>query len=125
MKQPNKKGTGVYLRLALQCELGIWSQEQKVNHYLQKVGDTENVHYYKDNGYSGLTVDRPALQALMHQVSEGKIGKVVVDSASRLARGYLLMVELLQFFDTHDVQVVMLDSPTTGTSLLEVMGAQA
>ena len=109
MKQSNIKGTAVYLRVATPCHMGIWTQETKAKNYLREVGDTKSVTYFRDNGFSGCTFERPAFQDMLGQVVEGTISKIVIVSLSRLARGYLLMVELLHMLNAYGVQLVSLD----------------
>lgn len=122
MKQSNIKLTGAYLRVASPCNFGILKQKNRVNQYLLEVGDTENATYFYDNGFSGCTSERPALQAMLKQVAEGTISKIVVVSIDRLARDYRLMGELLQVLNNHSVQVVSLDSRPEDNSILELLG---
>lgn len=125
MKQSNIKGTAVYLRVASPCNMGMWAQESKISDYLRKAGDTEKATYFRDNGFSGCTFERPALQAMLEQVAAGTVDKIVIASLDRLARSYLLMGELLQMLNAHDVQVVSLDIPAEDGSVLDfLMGVQ-
>lgn len=120
MKQSNIKGTAVYLRVASPCQMGMWAQESKISDYLRKAGDTENVTYFRDNGFSGCTFERPALQAMLEQVTAGAVDKIVIVSLDRLVRNYLLMGELLQMLNAHDVQVVSLNDPTVDNSIFDL-----
>lgn len=51
---------------------------------------------YADNGFSGLTLDRPALSVLKADIIAGRIEKVVVKDMSRIGRGY---VETMRFMN--------------------------
>ncbi|MDR1631188.1 MAG: recombinase family protein [Oscillospiraceae bacterium] len=51
-----------------------------------------NVQCYPDNGYSGLTLDRPALNDLVSAIHNGKAAVVIVKDKSRIARDWKLVV---------------------------------
>lgn len=119
MKQSNKRTTVVYLRLASACNLKIWVQETKVKNHLQKAGDTGNVTFFRDNGYSGCTLDRPALQAMLEQIKRGNVCTVVIASIDRLARSAILMGQLLRLFKAHGVELISLAKCADGSSIME------
>lgn len=61
---------------------------------------------YDDGGYTGANTDRPALQKLIADIKEGKINCVVVYKVDRLSRSLLDFVQLLEFFEKHNVTFV-------------------
>jgi site-specific DNA recombinase len=63
---------------------------------------------YVDNGYSGSTLRRPALERLRDRVAEGAVDVVYVHNPDRLARRYAHQVLLLEEFAARGVCVVML-----------------
>lgn len=67
---------------------------------------------YVDNGYSGTTLIRPALERLRDRVAEGTLDILYVSSPDRLARRYAYQVVLLEEFAAHGVEVVFLQAPT-------------
>lgn len=109
MNQSDKKKTGVYLRTALPCELEILEQEHMVNKYLQSIGETSACCFF-DNGFSGCTTNRPALQSLLYEVQQGRIDKVVVSSISRLSRDFTMAQQILRFCMVHSTPVIVLDT---------------
>jgi len=67
---------------------------------------------YIDEGYSGATLVRPALERLRDRAAEGNLEVLDVHSPDRLARRYAYQVVLLDEFAKHGVWVVFLLGPT-------------
>lgn len=61
---------------------------------------------YDDFGYSGATMDRPALEKLIADIKAKKIDCVVVYKVDRLSRSLLDFAKLLELFDKQDVTFV-------------------
>jgi site-specific DNA recombinase len=61
---------------------------------------------YDDGGYSGATMERPAFQRLMADVSAGKIDVVVVYKVDRLTRSLSDFAKIVELFDRHAVSFV-------------------
>jgi site-specific DNA recombinase len=70
---------------------------------------------FEDEGYSGSTLVRPALERLRDLVAEGAIEKVLVYGPDRLSRNYAYQVLLLEEFARHGTEVVFLKSPPADT----------
>jgi len=66
---------------------------------------------YVDEGYSGATLIRPALERLRDRAAEGVIDVVYVHNPDRLARRYAYQVLLLEELSRHGVSVVFLQGP--------------
>jgi site-specific DNA recombinase len=58
---------------------------------------------YDDAGFSGATMERPAFQRLMADVSAGKIDLVVVYKLDRLTRSLSDFAKIIDIFDRHAV----------------------
>ena len=56
---------------------------------------------YMDDGFSGATLVRPALESLRDRIAEGAIDIVYVHDPDRLARRYAYQVLLLEEFAAH------------------------
>src|SRR5262245_9733632 len=84
---------------------------------------------YRDEGYSGARLDRPALDRLRDAVTGGAVDVVLLTSPDRLARRYAYQVWLLEEFERAGCQVVFLERPPRGdpqdTLLLQIRGAVA
>src|SRR6185436_20222946 len=61
---------------------------------------------YDDGGFSGGSTDRPALQQLLADISDGKIDVIVVYKVDRLTRPLADFAKLVELFDSHNVSFV-------------------
>ena len=61
---------------------------------------------YDDGGFSGGSTQRPALTRLLADVGAGKLDCVVVYKYDRLSRSMLDFLQMLRFFEQHDVAFV-------------------
>ena len=61
---------------------------------------------YDDGGYSGGTMNRPALTELIEDIKAGKIDVVVVYKIDRLSRSLCDFTDLSKLFEQHDVSFV-------------------
>jgi len=66
-----------------------------------------------DQGYSGSTLIRPALERLRDAVAAGEIERVYVYSPDRLARKYAYQVMLLEEFQRAGVELIFLNRPVS------------
>ena len=83
-------------------------------------------HRYEDEGYSGATLLRPALERLRDAVAVGKVERIYVHAPDRLARRYVHQVLLIDEFQRAGAEVVFLNRAIGGTPeddlLLQVQG---
>ncbi len=63
-------------------------------------------HIYDDGGFSGGTMDRPGLKALLADIEAGKVDVVVVYKVDRLTRALSDFARLVEVFDTNHVSFV-------------------
>jgi len=61
---------------------------------------------YDDGGWSGGNMDRPALKALIEQITKGRVDIVVVYKVDRLTRSLMDFARLVETFDRHEVSFV-------------------
>lgn len=74
--------------------------------------------HYNDGGYSGGSLERPALQQLIDDVKAGKINVIVVYKIDRLTRSLADFAKLVEVFDLHGVSFVSVtQSFNTTTSM--------
>src|SRR5919107_5107666 len=82
-----------------------------------------------DDGYSGATVARPALEQLRDLAAAGALDRVYVHSPDRLARRYAYQVLLVDELHRAGVEIVFLNRPIGGSAeddlLLQVQGMVA
>jgi DNA invertase Pin-like site-specific DNA recombinase len=61
---------------------------------------------YDDGGFSGGSIERPALQKLLADIRAHKVDVVVVYKVDRLTRSLADFAKLVELFDSHDVSFV-------------------
>lgn len=90
------------------CEAFISSQRRE--------GWLLNRDLYDDGGFSGGTMERPAFQRLLKDVSAGHIDIVVVYKVDRLTRSLSDFVKIVDVFDKHGVSFVSVTQQFNTTS---------
>jgi len=61
---------------------------------------------YDDGGYSGGTMERPALQRLLDDVKKGKVNVIVVYKVDRLTRSLFDFAKIIEILDAHRASFV-------------------
>jgi site-specific DNA recombinase len=86
-------------------------------------------HRFVDDGQSGDTLLRPALERLRDAVATGQVDRLYVHSPDRLARRYAYQVVLMEEFQRAGTEVVFLNRPIGASAeddlLLQVQGMLA
>ena len=109
-KQPDKITACYYRAANKQTDLNLDNQMHRLlSHALENESDT--YMFFVDNGYSGLTAERPAFQNLLAAIHENRVQKIVVVSLDRLYRSYLAA---LQFLDDMEQRGISICSITDG-----------
>src|SRR3954452_23413832 len=72
-------------------------------------------HEFMDEGYSGATLLRPALERLRDLIATGTLDRVYVHSPDRLARKYAYQVLLLDEWQRAGVEVIFLNRALSWT----------
>src|ERR1700687_5942275 len=73
---------------------------------------------YDDGGYSGGTIERPALKRLLADIQAGAVDVVVVYKIDRLSRSLMDFAKLVEIFERHGVTFVSVtQSFSTTTSM--------
>ncbi len=74
--------------------------------------------YYNDGGFSGGTLERPALQRLLRDIEQGQVDIIVVYKIDRLSRSLMDFAKLVEVMDAHGVTFVSVtQSFNTTTSM--------
>jgi site-specific DNA recombinase len=61
---------------------------------------------YDDGGFSGATIDRPALQRLLADITAGRVDTVVVYKIDRLTRSLADFAKIVEILDTRGASFV-------------------
>ena len=84
---------------------------------------------FRDDGFSGATLNRPGLDRLRDRVRAADVDRVVLTTPDRLARNYVHQMLLLEEFQRSGCQVEFLDRPLPNDPheqlLLQIRGAVA
>jgi site-specific DNA recombinase len=130
---PSSLRVALYARVSSQQQVEantIASQVEALRARIQADGlRVEAEACFLDEGYSGGTLLRPALERLRDQAAAGALDRLYVHSPDRLARNYALQVLLLDEWHRAGVEVFFLNRPIGKSPeedlLLQVQGMMA
>ena len=86
--------TAVYARLSRDDgdkaeSNSIVSQRELCGEYIRRHPELEHVETYTDDGYSGVSFDRPGFRLMEQDIREGRIDCVICKDLSRFSRNYI------------------------------------
>lgn len=71
----------------------------------------QNLVHYSDDGYSGVSFDRPAWKRMMEDVENGRIKTIITKDMSRIGRNYLEVGRYTEFvFPHYGVRFIAVES---------------
>src|SRR5262244_301403 len=125
--------TAIYVRVSTDRQALTHTIDQQIERLRAHLkGEGQEVRceqIFRDDGYSGATLNRPGLDRLRDQLREGTIDRVLIVSPDRLARNYVHQMVLLEEFERSGCQVHFLDQPIRQDPhdhlLLQIRGAVA
>ncbi len=82
------------------------AQKDKILSFVKSQEDLEIYREYSDPGFSGSNLDRPALKALLRDISQKKVQAVLSYKIDRLTRSSKDFYALIEFFEKYDVSFV-------------------
>ena len=94
----------IYARQSVDKKDSI-SIESQIDFCKKEVGE-EDYKVYKDKGYSGKNIDRPAFKEMMRDIKKNAITKVVAYKLDRISRSILDFNNLLEEFKKHNIEFV-------------------
>lgn len=107
--------TAIYVRVSTSRQAQAQTIEQQLDHlrtHMQEQGeDIVSDTIFRDDGYSGATLNRPGLDRLRDAVRAGAVERVLVTDPDRLARDYVQLMVLLEELEHHGCQVEFFDRP--------------
>ena len=111
MKSNQQKITALYCRLSQEDELegesnSIKNQKSMLEKYAADNG-FGNCRFYIDDGYSGVSFERPDFKRMIADMEKGEIGTVITKDLSRLGRDYLKTGTYIEIiFPQNDVRYI-------------------
>ena len=125
--------TALYIRVSTDRQAQAQTIEQQLERlraHLEMEGEAlsaENV--FRDDGYSGASLNRPGLDQLRDRVRRTVVNRVMVTSPDRLARNYVHQMVLIEELERAGCSVEFLDRPMSHDPhdqlLLQIRGAVA
>jgi len=79
------------------------AQELKIRSFIKSQENMEIFKVYSDPGFSGASLDRPALREMLNDIKESKINLVISYKIDRLTRSPKDFYQLIELFDKHEV----------------------
>ena len=125
--------TAVYVRVSTQRQAQAQTIEQQLErlraHLRDQGVELASEKVFRDDGYSGATLNRPGLDRLRDAVRAGEVDRVLVTDPDRLARNYVQLMVLLEELERAGCEVAFLDRPMgrepQDQLLLQIRGAVA
>lgn len=107
MKQPDKMIAYYYRVDQKRTDLHL---DNQMHQLLCDAAERANGSYllYADNGYSGLTADRPAFRELGKAMSRGSISGIVAYDISRISRNQRDLLRFLRKAEKYRISVTLL-----------------
>ena len=98
--------TAIYVRVSTddQTDFSPDAQEKRCRE-LARLRGLADVEVFKDEGWSGKNLERPAMREMLAQVEDGQIGSVVLWRWDRLTRDTGDGSKLTRIFTDHGVKV--------------------
>src|SRR5262249_56121197 len=107
--------TAIYVRVSTERQAQAQTIEQQIERlrrYLAAQGEELQAEdIFRDESYSGATLNRPGLDRLRDQIKAARIGRVVIVSPDRLARNYVHQMVLLEEFAQPKSTLQLLQRP--------------
>ena len=97
-----KQFEAIYVRQSVDRPDSI-STESQAEICKKEVTDGAEYKVYTDKGYSGKNTERPAFQALLRDISAGKVSRIVVYRLDRMTRSVLDFANIIVMLKEHGV----------------------
>lgn len=120
------KITAIYIRVSTEAQreegYSIEAQTEALTAYCTAKG-WKTYELYIDGGYSGSSLERPAIQRLIHDVKNSRIERVLVYKLDRLSRSQKDTLYLIEdILNPHEVDFISLnESMDTGSPMGRLM----
>jgi site-specific DNA recombinase len=82
------------------------AQEEKISSFIHSQEDMEIFKVYSDPGYTGASINRPALKNLLDDIKQNEINLVVSYKIDRLSRSPKDFYQLIELFEKHGVDFI-------------------
>jgi len=122
-----------YVRVSTSVQVKLQTIEQQlemVRRYVKEKGwELPGENIFRDDGYSGAALKRPALDALRDRTRVRELDVVVTVSPDRLARNYVHQMVLIEELEKQGCRLEFVERPMSSDPndqlLLQIRGAVA
>ena len=127
------KTTAIYVRVSTERQAQAQTIQQQVErlqaHLAQEGQRLTEDDIFRDDGYSGASLNRPGLDQLRDRVSRACLERVLITSPDRLARRFVHQMLIIEEFERAGCEIQFLDRPMSQDPhdqlLLQIRGAVA
>lgn len=111
-----------YIRVAHKDDSAVELQKSKIEYYA-KNNNIQIDYYYIDNGYSGISLDRPQLRQLLRDVKSRKVTKgIIYTDNTRISRNKFDFSKIVREISKSDVNLVsMIEEENLMTSIMTII----
>lgn len=111
-----------YIRVAHEDDSAVELQKSKIEYYAKK-NNIQVDYYYIDNGYSGISLDRPQLRQLLRDVKSRKVTKeIIYTDNTRISRNEFDFSKIVRAISKSNVNLVsMIEEENIMTSMMTIM----
>lgn len=106
---------GIYVRVSSTQQVLAQTIDQQLDrlqvHCQSLAWSWTTAQSFRDDGYSGVVLQRPGLEQLRHQAAHAAFNPVLITSPNRLARNYIHQMLLLEEFMRAGCPVQFVDQP--------------
>lgn len=88
-----------YIRTSIHSSEAVTQQIHLTNRFLRTQMGVTSSTIYCDDGYSGVSLERPSLQSLLSDVKAGRVDTIVVSAYDRLSRIHTHLLSLQMHFE--------------------------
>ena len=100
----------VYCRVARKDDFSLELQRNSLLQFSKSQG-YEDVAVYLDNGVTGATFDRPALNQLTLDIVSGRVKTLFIKDYARLGRNYIELTKWLEMAGVYGAEVISQAEP--------------
>ena len=116
-----KKRCVIYTRVSTDAQAEVEfnsceAQEQKIKHYIASQDKLEYLKTYQDEGFSGGSLERPALKQLFSGVEQDSFDTILVYKLDRLTRLLKDFYNLFEYLSDHNVNVISITESFDNTT---------
>lgn len=86
--------------------LPVNRKKKKIKSFIQSQNNWQIYKVYSDPGFSGATLNRPALQKLLEDIKQKKIDIILVYKIDRLTRSPKDFYQLIELFEKYNVSFI-------------------